>query len=147
MDDIFRDTSSSESSLWDESVRKPQKIADAHLQSPIRIDNRKFLNQSKSPCPSFLKMCVEKCPIRPQDLDIDSENSYGYLFSSSIHYSGKTDQWVVQHYTECADVIAEQLRLTMKEMNLPEPATFMTFGPSEFSLLTAKRSGRKLRLR
>jgi hypothetical protein len=121
------------------SPRRKVTIPDAHLQSPIRPDNRRFLNGSRLPYPSFLKECIEQCPIPSRDMIIDSEFSYGYLFMKSLT-SRRVDEWVITHYAECADVISEQIKLIMSEMNLPNPASTMMYGPEEFTLLTSKRA-------
>jgi hypothetical protein len=124
---------------YETSPRRKVKITDAHLQSPNRPDNRRFLNGSRLPYPSFLKECIEHCPVPAKDMIIDSEFSYGYLFMQALN-SRRVDEWVITHYTECADVISEQIKLIMTELNLPIPATTMVYGPEEFTLLTSKRA-------
>ncbi|QMP82242.1 RNA-dependent RNA polymerase [Blattodean arli-related virus OKIAV102] len=141
-----------ETDSWEEALQDlfptsntPIKIPDSHLQSPLRIETRKFLLIGGDSVPKFLQGVIESCPINRGDLVIDSEHTYGYLLSSVVRNPPVPDSFTVTHYVEAIDVLRTHITLMMKELNLPGPASHFEYTHQHLSWLTAKRRWNKLK--
>ncbi|QWT43291.1 putative large polymerase protein [Anisopteromalus calandrae negative-strand RNA virus 2] len=105
-----------------------EAIPDAHLQSPIRIDERLLLlNASKdSNSPPHYKTLKLLLPCQ-DTFEIHSERLYGMIFAGVYQFYVNKMSWVTEEYTLSADCSYQVLRSIVEHL---APDTTMTRPPT-----------------
>ncbi|AXA52562.1 putative RdRp-complex [Linepithema humile rhabdo-like virus 1] len=90
---------------------------DSHLQSAIRIDERKYtFRVSIDKCPVYLKPYKITSPISPDQVNIRSENLYGIILRGVYDDTGTILKWVSRYLPSAFEVSTYVVRTTLQSL-------------------------------